>query len=396
MNPNILIFTDYEVSPNFGGIERVTEILATALIKDNYLVYNAFVNKVPNNYRLTDFTGSFHVDIKNISSLVDYVTKKKIDIVLVQNSFKNFKYIISAIKESERSIKLIFAHHQLPESEYSFLKFHQYKKTLFTDKRLYVRDIMRLSKWIINYHIVKYRWIKNYRNVYKESDFIVLLSGEYIEQWKYFAKLKSISKCIIIPNPRSFDKLFQIQDYETFKQHDDASGNLLIVSRLEEQQKRISTALNMYKILSEQYPKWHLYIVGDGPDRQSYQNFVNNSNLKNVHFEGTQDPIKYYLNSSIFIMTSAREAFPLTLIEAQQMGCVPLAFDTFGAVNTIIKNGETGYIIPVGEIDKYITRIKLLIEDSQLRRNMASKGIEYSKNFSIEKIIEMWINLFNN
>jgi glycosyltransferase involved in cell wall biosynthesis len=45
-------------------------------------------------------------------------------------------------------------------------------------------------------------------------------------------------------------------------------------------------------------------------------------------------------------MTSAYEGWGLTLTEAQQMGVVPIAFDSFGAVYDIIENEYNGLIIP--------------------------------------------------
>lgn len=154
--------------------------------------------------------------------------------------------------------------------------------------------------------------------------------------------------------------------------------------------------MDIFRRIEQQYPEWHLYVVGDGPNMHEYKDYVHVNNLQNVHFEGLQQPLEYYRYSSIFMMTSDHEAFPLTLLEAQQMACVPLAFNTFGSVNTIIKNGDTGFIIPKGDIDDYFSHIKQLIENPELRRNMASKAVKHSENFLPEKIIEQWKVLFDN
>ncbi len=46
-------------------------------------------------------------------------------------------------------------------------------------------------------------------------------------------------------------------------------------------------------------------------------------NLKNISFEGFQEPEPYYARSSLFCLTSTFEGFGLVLAEAMQHGCVP-------------------------------------------------------------------------
>lgn len=397
MKPNILFFNEFEVSPNFGGIERVTSSIAGALIKEGYQVHSAYVDTIPQNYERTQFCSKFQIDIKDISSFAKYLSTQDVNIIILQNTFKRFDYISKAINQCSHTIKKIFAHHMLPESEYSFLRFHEYKKSIFNSFFYYPRDILRLIKWTVNYPLFKHQWRNNYRKIYNKCDCIVLLSEEYIEDWKNFAKISSISKFKIIPNARTFDHSFEIANYSSIKDISDANeGNILIVSRLEEQQKKISIALNIFKEIEQLYPQWNLIIVGEGPDSSLYRKYVIENHIKNVHFMGMQKPLTYYAKSSIFMMTSDHEAFPLTLLEAQQMGCIPIAFNTFGSVNTIIKDKVTGYIISKGDINEYISHLKLLIENPNLRKVMASKAIKHSENFAPTKIYEIWKHLFLN
>lgn len=399
MKPNILFFNEYQVSPTFGGIERVTAGIATFLIKHGYNVYNAFVNRLPDNYQIIEFCDFIKVDSNNNHDFVEFLEKYNVDIILLQNTFKRVKYIESAIKICNREIIILFTHHGLPECEFSYLKFYNYRKTLFNNPKNIIRDLLRLSRWIFNYPLTKKKWQRIYHHVYKISDYTILLSPEYIKDWIKFAHLDSSSKFKIIPNPRTYDDSFPINQYTLYKQTPAGEGRILIVARLEEGQKKLSIALEIFKRL--QRPKWHLYIVGDGPDLQFYRDLVKNKNIINVHFEGMKQPLEYYKSSSIFMMTSEHEAFPLTLFEAQQMGCIPIAFNTFGAVNSIIKNRETGFITPRNtksvkpeDIDLYVSRLRLLIDNPYLRKNMAIQAIKHSEKYSMEQIMKLWKRLF--
>lgn len=398
MIPNILFFNEYEVSPNYGGIERVTSRIASALLKEGYKVYSAYVNSISIKYERMQFTQSIKINPDKGKELINFLQINEVDIIILQNTF-NYVDLISNVRlASGRVIKTVFVHHMHPESEYAHLHFGHYRQTLFTDKALYFRDCLRLTKWGINYLKSKYHWIKKYRKTYDESSAVVLLSSEYVRGWCNFAKLDSYTKFKVIPNPRTYDYSLNMTDYDFYKNQGNelVEGKILIVSRLEENPKKISKALEIYREIFKKFPQWQLIVVGDGPDLESYKEYTQTNGLSNVSFEGLQKPFEYYKKCTLFMMTSDHEAFPLTLLEAQQLGCIPLAFNSFGSVNTIIKNGKTGFVIPKGNIEEYKSQMMRLIETPQLRREMAENAIKYSEMFTINKVIKDWIDLFKN
>lgn len=130
-----------------------------------------------------------------------------------------------------------------------------------------------------------------------------------------------------------------------------------MVARFSENQKRIKLALKIWKEVHKyrDVEDWNFIIVGDGIYKNEYLNMVRKENIPNVYFEGLQkDTEKYYRQSSIFMMTSAFEGWGLTLTEAQQMGCVPIAFKSYKSLTDIITDNYNGIIIEECNIDKYI------------------------------------------
>ena len=75
--------------------------------------------------------------------------------------------------------------------------------------------------------------------------------------------------------------------------------------------------------------------------------------LKRVRFEGRQNPKRYYEEASIFMLTSSFEGWGLTLTEAQQFGCVPLAFYSYASLPDIITDGKNGFMIPYPALEVY-------------------------------------------
>ena len=76
----------------------------------------------------------------------------------------------------------------------------------------------------------------------------------------------------------------------------------------------------------------------------------------------------------------------LTLTEAQQYGCVPLAFHSFASLTDIITDKVNGFAIPNDDISLYIKQMKLLMTDEKLRKSMSANAIESSKSIFQSKL----------
>ena len=195
-----------------------------------------------------------------------------------------------------------------------------------------------------------------------------------------------------------FPILFLLTVFYNIDDYSKKEKVVLIVSRLDEVQKRISLALRIWKLLNVagKYRDWKLFIVGHGDYEKEYKFYVKKHGMDNVYFEGTQKPQKYYERASIFMLTSSHEGWGLTLTEAQQFGCVPLAFDTYKSLRDIIEDGTNGFILPDMDLKGYAEKMQCLMDSYELRRKMAAHAIEDSKRFLPEKVCEKWFNLLED
>ena len=95
--------------------------------------------------------------------------------------------------------------------------------------------------------------------------------------------------------------------------------NILTVGRLAPF-KNIDKIINAINILNKETNRFLLYIVGDGPEKESLKALVNNLELNNsVIFTGQLEKnqlSEYYKNSNIYIQASGYEGLPHTLLEA--------------------------------------------------------------------------------
>lgn len=161
---------------------------------------------------------------------------------------------------------------------------------------------------------------------------------------------------------------------------------IVYVGRIEEKQKRVS---DLVKVALELYKKniqFKLNIVGDGPEvdnvRKSLENLIKLGMLELHGWKGKEAIISMMRQSDVFILTSAYEGFSIALTEAMANGCCPIVTDIRSGNQQMIKNGENGFLIRLGDIDSYIRTISEIAVDrsklQQLRQSAFEKGIEYS------------------
>jgi len=96
-----------------------------------------------------------------------------------------------------------------------------------------------------------------------------------------------------------------------------------------------------------------------------------------------------YSRSLVWILASRSEGFPAPILEAMACGCAVVATDC-GGPKDIIKDGENGFLTEVGNVDGIVDKVKLLLNNEQLRRRIVKNAGETVKNFnwgsSIDKL----------
>lgn len=376
-----------------GGTERTTITMATALTNlygaRCFSIYEAHADTPKDECFVKEFLWTPQKELKkNTQVLRNIIVENRIDCVIVQGAFINVPRFRAAVDGI--ACKIIIAHHFEPRWELVFGRFDKIIK-------YHPKSVVDSARWIKNIIIYPFTARRKeqqlscaYRAAYECADHMVLLCRSFIKPYGDFAGIHDTAKYAVIPNGLSFDVTPSFDKLSKQKV-------ALIVARFDESSKRLSLALRIWaRVKQDQLAKdWLLRIVGDGDDRGLYERIIHDEHIPDVLLEGRQDPIPYYKEASIFMMTSRSESWGLTLTEAQQMGLVPIAFDTYASLYDIITDGENGIIIEEGDIDSYVKRMKILMSDKKLRQQMAKEAIASSQRFSQERVAEMWWELLS-
>ncbi|WP_067149707.1 glycosyltransferase [Pseudotamlana agarivorans] len=161
---------------------------------------------------------------------------------------------------------------------------------------------------------------------------------------------------------------------------------IYMITRLDMQKKGLDLVISIisYLVYNLKVTTFKINIVGDGPDRVKLEQLVSENKLHNYfNFEGYKKNVyKYYNMADIIMLTSRWEGFGLTAAEAAMSGTAALAFDVPG-LNEVIKNNETGLLVPAFNTEKYAEKLADLIHDIDLRHTLSRNAkVDAKKRFN--------------
>jgi glycosyltransferase involved in cell wall biosynthesis len=96
----------------------------------------------------------------------------------------------------------------------------------------------------------------------------------------------------------------------------------------------------------------------------------------------------------VLLLPSDQESFGLAALEA--MACeVPVIASRVGGLPEVVTDGETGYLSPVGDVDKMATDAARLLSDGKLRREMGQRARESAiSRYRTDVVIPQYIDFY--
>lgn len=137
-------------------------------------------------------------------------------------------------------------------------------------------------------------------------------------------------------------------------------------------------------------------IIGEGEDYQKLRLQISNLQLQNnVYLLGFLPEAARYLKAfDIFVLPSITEALGYVLIEAG-LAELPVVATKVGGIPWIIKDKESGFLVPPKNPEALAEALKKLLADENLRHKMGQKNYDLvSKKFSFEKMLKETIDIY--
>lgn len=155
--------------------------------------------------------------------------------------------------------------------------------------------------------------------------------------------------------------------------------------------KGVGEYLRAAEIIKKEYPDVEFGILGkyetamqDAIPEADVEKYIRSGIVE--RYDETHNVLPYYANCSVYVLPSYREGTSRTVLEAMACGRPIITTDTNGCRETV-KDGETGFLVPVENAEAVADAMRKFIEDPSLIRRFGEASRAYcAEKFDVNKV----------
>lgn len=224
------------------------------------------------------------------------------------------------------------------------------------------------------------------RRLYPHLDLYVTLTERDADSWR--RTLGEHTRVISVPNavPDTGPGVSPLTEKVVL-----AAGRL-------SKQKGFVRLIPVWKQVAEAHPDWTLRIFGSGYQEDRLRSEIAASGLDgSIHLMGRSTRLYDEMRqASVFVMPSRFEGFPMILLEAMSCGLPPVVYDFPNGARELVTDGVNGRLVPDGDADGMARAVNQLIEDVELRRELARQATAGVAGYDIASLAARWEEIFQD
>lgn len=270
--------------------------------------------------------------------------------------------------------------------------------SLFPSESSFIPDIKDGSKKVLEIHYCKFFRLqygrtgilglidrlrtKQDERIVSRFDRFVVLTNEDKGYWG------NIPNIVVIPNAAML---------VGNKYSDVTEKRVIAVGRLD-YQKGFDRLIKAWKMVQQsgRFNDWKLDIFGQGEWKDMLNRMIDDYGIAGT--ASINAPTKQigdeYAKSSMLVMSSNYEGFPMVMIEAMACGLPVVSFDFKCGPKDIIDDGKNGIIVHDGDIEGLANAMMKLMDNLTLRRTMSENAKKVVDTYSEENVMKQWLDLF--
>ena len=360
--------------PTFGGSGIVATELGKALAEKGHEIHFITYSKP---VRMDWFTKNMYYHEVSVS---DYPLFEYAPYELLLSS----KLVDVAINQK---LDILHVHYAIPHASAAFSA-QQILKTRNIDlpfiTTLHGTDITLLGKDKSFQPVIEF--------AINQSDAVTAVSESLKEDTYQFFDIKKDIE--VIPNFIDPSLYRFAEDIELRAQF--AEKNEVIITHISNfrKVKRVDDVIRIFEGVQQQLSA-KLLMVGDGPELHQVKNLARELGISDkVFFLGKSKRIEQITSiSDVFLLPSETESFGLVALEAMASG-VAVVSSNVGGLAEVNKDGVTGFLNDVGDIEGMIASVLTILKDKDTLALFKTNALEHSRNFELNKIVPVYENLY--
>ncbi len=152
--------------------------------------------------------------------------------------------------------------------------------------------------------------------------------------------------------------------------------------------KRVDLPIRAIARLRDAGVRVRLMVAGTGDHADALRALCIELELQElVEFRGfvtEEEKLELFRRSWVHVLTSPKEGWGITNLEAAACGTPTVASDSPGLRDSVL-DGETGFLVPHGDVAVLADRIRLLVEDSPLRERLGQNALAFARRHTWER-----------
>ena len=158
--------------------------------------------------------------------------------------------------------------------------------------------------------------------------------------------------------------------------------------------KRIADVITIFYNIQKQIPA-KLMMVGEGPEKQMAEDLCYSLGIQDkvIFFGNSSEIDKILCFSDLFLLPSETESFGLAALEAMACG-VPVISSNSGGLPEVNKNGFSGFLSSVGNVEAMSANALSILSDYQKLTQFKQNAKKQASQFDILNIVPMYEKVY--
>lgn len=214
----------------------------------------------------------------------------------------------------------------------------------------------------------------------------------------FTASCYGLTEVALIHNGTDIEAVRRMSSEPVESQWSDEDAKLVVAVGRLERQKGFEFLIEAIKLLNTEGARVRLLILGEGAMRESLERKVADCGISDmVKISGfITNPYPHMAGADVFVCSSVSEGMSNTILEAMALGLPVVSTDHEFGASDVVKHGDSGLLVPVGDSKAMANSIRDIIEDERLRGKLVRGAETAIREFDMEAMVEKHKRLFTS